>query len=404
MQKIRTNIIFLLLLALIDLTMTPKTAHSNWIDIRVGVFVALELPDIGNGIGHTGTKHVTWAHNPLDGRLYSMGGDFEGLPPSSPMSYRQDMFSLSILDRWANRADRNAGWRLEYPYCRPNGGIQPKSPDFVGWTWDSKRNVFWMVPGTMVRPVSQVCSDRTVSENDDPKYKFRHIMTFNPAESNMTKRWKDISNDPGPYSNVEFWQSIYDPVTDALIRFSHHGGMGDIVSHYNIQAGKWTSYFPGVDSTGSDHYIHRGQLAADTASRFIYAIGGSSGRLYRYHIGSHKIRDLGQVPGGPINFGSDASNNSYVAWDSINKVLLFFRIDTRTIHIYHPDNAKWESPSTVIDASYAPGFPTGLRPWVRHAMVFDPYQNVLVLLGNTDIDSIPGGNPYMYLYRYANGS
>jgi hypothetical protein len=31
-------------------------------------------------------------------------------------------------------------------------------------------------------------------------------------------------------------------------------------------------------------------------------------------------------------------------------------------------------------------------------MVFDPNQNVLVLIGNTDID-----NPYMYLYRYANG-
>jgi hypothetical protein len=365
-------------------------AQTSQISIPAGVFIALDPPDTSRGIGSS-QKHVSWAHNPVDGRLYSMGGDFN-TPNGAPSSYRQDMYSLSIAERWANRSDRNAGWRLEYPYCGPNGGVQPKSPDFVGWTWDSKRKIFWMLPGTMVAPVSAFCPDRTVSTNDDPKYKFRHIMTFDPSQTDLTKRWKDISSNPGPgVSGVELWQSVYDPVTDSIVRFSYSGGSGDLVSHYNIAAGTWTTYGLGTDAVGRNHYIHRGMVAADTASRHIYAVGGDSGRLYRYHIDQHRMEDLGSVPGGSISFGSDASNNSYSVWDSVNKVLLFFRIDTRTIHIYKPSSRTWESPTVVTD-------PPGQRPWVRHAMVFDPYQNVLALMGHTESGS------KIWLYRYAQGS
>ena len=364
-------------------TSTP----SKEIDIPTGVFVALDPPDVGRGIGSgDGTKHVTWQHNPIDGRLYSMGGDFLGL--LGPESYRQEMYSLSIAERFAHREDRNAGWRLEYPYCGPDGGVQPKSPDFVGWTWDSKRKLFWMVPGLMFVPGSPVCPDRTASWNDDPKYLMNHLMTFDPAAPVLTQRLKDRG---GSYlkDRGETWMSTYDPKVDTLIRFGFAGCCGALVDIYDIQKATWSSKYLGMNSLRKDIQIGAEMQAVDYEARVIYAVDGNSGRLHRYRMDSHKLDDLGPVPGGPI-----AGNNAYCAWDSVNRVLLFFRLDISNLrgtpHVYHPDAVRWESPPVVTN-------PPGLYPSVRHAMVFDPYQNVLALLGTTD-----KSNLRIWLYRYAN--
>ncbi len=378
--------------AVLMLTTVARDAPGNSaaaagtpIDIPSGVFIALERPDWGRGPARE-TKHSTYAHNPIDGRLYQMGGDFGGTVGGS--SYRQDMYSVSIAERWASRNDRNAGWRQEYPYCGPEGGRQPKSPDYVGWTWDSKRRVFWSVPGTFVIPAAVVCPGITSSWADDPpKYLFNHLMTFDPFEPDLTQRWQDRGRDIGPTA-VDTWMSVYDAGTDSLIRFGWDGARGAMVNIYDITAGQWTAKLLGLNAVGQDIRIFKEMLAADWGQRVIYVIDGIAGRLHRYRVDGRTIEDLGAVPGGPIAY--TANNDAYAVWDSLHRVLFFFRMDTSILHVYHPDTQEWETPPLVTD-------PPGLTPHVRHAAVFDPDQNVLVLLGTTD------ANPYMYLYRYAPG-
>ncbi len=293
---------------------------------------------------------------------------------------------MSIAERWASRNDRNAGWRQEYPYCGPEGGRQPKSPDYVGWTWDTKRRVFWSVPGTFVIPAA-VCPGITASWGDDPpKYLFNHLMTFDPFEPDLTQRWQDRGRDIGPTA-VDTWMSVYDAGTDSLIRFGWDGARGAMVNIYDITAGQWTAKLLGLNAVGQDIRIFKEMLAADWGQRVIYVIDGIAGRLHRYRVDGRTIEDLGVVPGGPIAYA--ANNDAYAVWDSLHRVLFFFRMDTSILHVYHPDTQEWETPPLVTD-------PPGLTPHVRHAAVFDPYQNVLVLLGTTDT-----ANPYMYLYRYA---
>ncbi|WNM63965.1 fibronectin type III domain-containing protein [Candidatus Nitrospira neomarina] len=359
-------------------TVPPPTGQIN---IPTGVFVALDYPDAAP-IGIQNSKHVTWAHNPIDGRLYSMGGDFG--PGDYPSSYRQDMYSLSISDRWANKQNRNAGWRQEYPYCGPDGGIQPKSPDFVGWTWDSTRKVFWMVPGTMVTPVQPSCPGRTTNPaTDEPKFKFNHIMTFNPAEPNLTKRWLDWGEDTTPHRG-EKWMSIYDAKTDTIIRF----GVNQFVDIYDVKTRTWSSFSHGNNAVGDTVRIFNAALSVDFKKRVIFAVDEIAGRLMRWNMDAKTMTDLGPVPDGPIEL---SLNSSYSAWDSINNVLFFLHPGTLGFHVYHPETKSWETPAMVTD-------PPGLHPDVKHAIVFDPYQNVLAFLGNRD-----DANPYIYLYRYAAG-
>lgn len=357
------------------------TATAQPIDVPPNTFIALAQPQGGFGVS-SDTKHVSWTYNPVDNRLYSIGGDFDS-GDSMPQSYRQDQYSFSVAERWRDRGNPNAGWRREYPYCGPDGGVQPKSPDFVGWAWDPNRRVFWNVPGTFVIPGQQVCPDRTVTTTDDPKYKFRHIMTYNPFEADLTKRWKDLGSDP-TNTRGEIWMTVYDPVLDTLTRF----GADQVVDYYDIGSGAWTRGNVGENALGRTTRIYDDQLATDYVGRKVYVVDGTEGRLMRWDLDRKRLDDLGSVPDGPVV----AEANAYSVWDSVNSVVLFFHMDTARLHVYHPDTQTWETPAVQKD-------PPTSRPFVRHAMVFDPYNNVLVMLGNTE-----PGNRFIYLYRYKAGS
>ncbi len=361
----------------------PRAAPGRAIALPLRTFVALDPPRFGGPAA--GSKHVTWAHNPLDGRLYAVGGDYAIVGMDAPDSYRQEVWSLDLGERWTRRADPDAGWRLEYPYCGVPGGVQPKSPDFVGWTWDATRNLFWFLPGTVVAPVRAVCPDRTVSTADDPKYKFNHLMTFDPAAADQAQRWRDIGPNLGARRG-ETWQAVYDPSTDTLLRFGHDGGRGSIVDFYDIRRQSWSTVGLTGNARGADIRLEREPLAVDRPARHIYAVDSQAGRLHRYDMHARAIADLGPVPGGPIP-GSSGMEGA-VVWDSTNRLLLFFRIDGRTMHAYDPASRTWDSPPTVTE-------PAALKPHVRHAFVYDPGHNVAALLGTTDVS-----NRKIYLYRY----
>jgi hypothetical protein len=357
-------------------------AAAALIDLPLRTFVALELPRPGVGIPGTGMKHVTWAHNPRNNRLYAVGGDYSGT--SFEDSYRQETWSLSLTERWRNRDNPAAGWQLEYPYCGPPGRVQPKHPDFVGWIWDDRRSLFWMVPGTMV-PSDDLCPGETPERKDDPGFLLGRVMTFDPA----SRRWADQSRNgysTGP-DVAETWMTVYDPMKDELIRFGYNGGSGAVANILSLGNKRWSVVLLGRNAVGREIRINKEYLAPDLARRHIYAIDGIAGRLYRWNMDRRTLTDLGPVPGG----GLGVENHTRPVWDSVNHVLLWHRADTDTFHVYHPASRRWATQAIVTS-------PPGLQLRAR-AAVFDPSYNVLLLMGGVEPPS-----PYMFLYRYGSGS
>ena len=272
------------------MVLPPRQVHAAQVDIPAGVFTALVAPAKNVGIAGGGMKHVSLAINPDNGRIYTQGGDYSF--QNYQQSYQQSFFSFSLAERLASPANPNAGWTLEQGYCRTDGGVQPKHPDFVGWTWDSKRHVFWMVPGVM-EGSNDICPGETTNRTGDPNFIHNQLMTFDP----VTRRWTVVNSDIGPDA-ADTWQSIYDPVTDSLIRMGKNGSTCGVVNIYDITSRSWSKYNLGPNALGQDVSVSKEGLAADIVGRVIYTVDGYSGRLHRFNIDAKKMADLGPVPGG----------------------------------------------------------------------------------------------------------
>lgn len=350
----------------------PSIPEKQW--------VVLPLPPEGKGISRMG-KHVTLAFGPLNNRIYFTGGDYYG------GSYRQETWSLDVAERLARRPDPAAGWRLEYPYCGSRGAPQPKGPDFVGFTWDARRSVFWMVPGEMQPhgPYDGLCpGERPNHYGDDespegPRLLFRHIMTFDP----MTRQWADYDTlRPGDGQGSDTWYSVYDPVTDTLIRASPNYSIGI----YNILKKKWAHY-----PFGRNAQIQRVHWCTDYEKRRTFMIDAVNGRLYRWNMDARSLSDLGPIPKGPITGASVIADKGYCVWDSNAHVLIHYRYYGEGVFVYHPDEKlpRWEETSFPL----ALGSPPDLKiHW--NGAAFDPVNNVMIGIGGEGAD-------YVWLLRYS---
>jgi hypothetical protein len=152
------------------------------------------------------------------------------------------------------------------------------------------------------------------------------------------------------------------------------------INIYNLATKTWSAVgMPDIS-------IWKEYLAVDLVGRVIYSIDGLKGELWRYNMDARTFTNLGPVPGGVIGM----TNQIYVAWDSLNRVLLWHREGVAT-HVYHPDTQQWESlPQT---ASNVPGLNIKGR-----MIIYDPAQNAFVLYGGYVDDLNP--DHYMYFLRY----
>lgn len=361
----------------------PPPPPAGPIHVPLRQWIALKMPPQGAIPGVS--KHVTGAFNPDDGRIYFTGGDYGG--PVYLDSYRQETYSLSLAARWADKANPHAGWRLEYPYCGPAGQVQPQSPDFVGWIWDSKRHVFWFVPGVSVR-ARKTCLNMT-GEKNDPNFPFARVMTFEP----VAKRWTDVA--AGGRGTAHTWHSVYDPATDTIIQFSGAGNGAVTVGTYHIDTTSWT--YRNVAPPNWDRKTIRitaGYLATDFKARIIYTIDPNAQRLYRYSMESQTLEALGELP------VPNREGQPKIVWDPINEVLFWHNGQVNEFFAYHPTTRTWEQLSTQSDLP-------DIHAVASNTLVFDPHQNVLLTFG--EVWGAPGtpqhaAKPYMFLYRYGPGS
>jgi hypothetical protein len=315
------------------------------------------------------------AHNLDNDRIYFLGGDYGG--PNAMSSARNELYSYSIA---ANN------WTLEYPYCGAAGEMQPDHPDEVGWAYDNRRKLFWLLPGFLWNGHQNKCPEGVKLIPD--------VLQFDPA----TRKWaRPPEIRPAPTGSAERGKfAVYDPKTDRLIQFHRDGGQGSLADILDIQSGRWKTVSLSHDSRTRQYlnnaHLDKEYMAADFENRHVYVIDPIGQRLLRFHLDGLNITSMGALP---AQTGVDFT---IPVWDSVNKVLLWPRLPNLdghvTLYIFHPDTNSWEKDSMRQ--------PEGLA--VRgNSAVFDPSQNVLLLIGGLKSGDTDPSLQHFFLYRYGNG-
>lgn len=347
-------------------------------DLPLRTWIARPLPKFGTGPCPNGCKHMRLAHHPHNGRIYFLGGDYDG--PLTQNSGRNELYSYSI---------REDTWVEERPYCGPAGEVQPDHPDEVGWAFDTKRSVFWMLPGYLMARDGHRCP-----EGSTPTW---GVMTFDPS----SRKWQ-VSGTHFPAGGSERSKfAHYDPVTDSLIAF-RYGPDGNGADIYRPAANKWERV--GIPSDTRGTYINNSRLsheysAMDPERRVIYVISPYDGRLLRYNMDKRTMTVVSRIPALPGHRDGDREGVTIPVWDSVNKVLLYPYLKDLdgyvTLHIYRPDTNTWERDQMVQ--------PEGLT--VRgNSAVFDPQQNALLIMGGLRGGDLDDTLRHFFLYRYGNGA
>jgi len=289
---------------------------------------------------------MTGKYNPDNGKIYFTAGDHGDGYFSNGVgaigSYRQETYSLDLNAKLINPTNPLAGMALEYPYCGPRNQPQPKFPDYVGWTWDPNRHVFWLVPGEFVFANATPCPGETPDYNETPPqfYTAGRLYNFNPS----TRTWSLVGiNAPDPAQN---WDAVYDPVTDKLFNFNYNGGSGAFAQIYNIKTQTWSK-------TGSlpTFRVGSGTLAVDWVARNIYTIDGWSKTLLAFNMDTLAAKIVStKVPG--IDDSRNVPDISpQIIWDPVNK-LLYYGINNyggsvAQFYAWNPQTDTWTSLSVT---------------------------------------------------------
>ena len=318
-------------------------------------------------------KHGRAVHNPVDGLLYWMSGDWKEVGFSE--SGVQSMYTYNVAtDTWTKIVD----------YC--NGATQVFHPDQVGVVYDTRRNIIWMLGGY------QGGSDTCPAPTEMIKGK---IMTFDPA----TKLWTNTGlNEVKSANNLVYASgAVYDPRHDKSIMFAGGEGSALNVAVFDHANNTWITKNIGAGLPTHTNLVQIQAIAIDQEHSIVYAIDNYYDKLYSYNVGTGTFSLVGDAPLTP-HIQND-EQFSQVFWDSVNKVLLYpwykggDGVDNNviTLYVYDPANNTWSDGTTINN--------TGQRIVGRQG-TFDPYQNVLVLAGINNTPLVP----YVFLYRYKNVS
>ncbi|MDA8092653.1 MAG: hypothetical protein M0T84_01885 [Betaproteobacteria bacterium] len=326
-------------------------ATSPMLPSSAGTWQVRRMPTVV-GTGPTGAmKHTRLAVDPVNQRIYFCGGDYVG-PPQFYESGQQALYSYDV---GTNQ------WRSEFPYCAPHGEIQPLHPVQVGWTFDTKRKVFWMLPGfefATIEPARN-CGD-TVHDK---------VMSFDPA----TRLWSVGPQDPLPPMGGLRKFAQYDDATDSIVMFNNESACV-----FYPATGRWKVYPFGGNRYMSGNYTAK-------VGRHIYCMDNRYKKLSRYDIDERSMTDvcpLGFDPGRmeETNFVFDASHNSLV-FAKFGSWAYF----PPQIWIYNIGSGRWAQLPVDIP---------GVAKPMANCMVYNPGTRQTVLLGGV----VPA-NPHMFLLR-----
>lgn len=379
----------------VTITVSNAPPPTGQINIPLNTWVPVAAPTLGQGPCPNGNcKHMRAVYNPVDKRIYFLGGDWS-YPGANSQNGDMTQFSYDVMTN---------NWRLEQPFCRTDGGIQPSHPDETGWAYDSVLHIFWNMPGYAFSPTG--CPDNTLLAYNS--LYTEEIMTFDP----VTKIWTwphyplleptfGIAHDYSKFAN-------YDATTRTIIQLVGYNN-GAQVAIFDTVAHTWAllnSNQLGASCNCTNARLGQEYAAMDAVNRVIYVLSPNENPIgfYRYNIATQtmdKLQSPGATPTSVPNCTTAGWEYcfglTYPVWDSVNQVVLWPHLVAydgvvQDLLIYHPTTDTWEK-QAILQPSQA----------VVHGnvSVFDPSQNVLMVMGDNDgLTAVP----YLFLYRYGNGS
>ena len=391
---------------------------SGGFDIPVRTWVARQWTT-GNAPGIGGAKHLRLMQNPVNGRIYFDGGDIAG----SFQANTQAFFSLDIPTNQ---------WFEEYPSCGRQGDIIHGGPDEVGFVYDTKRNLFWSMPG------------------------FYFVSQSGPGACGFQGGWNTatpttfsgVANYPnggfyflfGPDGN-RYTQGVDYQVTTNLAAntttLTNLGTLPSTVTFYYARAGAaygvtYTLVFNPVTKTWHEpnallgkSNVHNhpwpGQspksAVYDPVTDTIFRAGDdqSGVNIYAYHIGTDTwtkhntpcaIPDpgaygsQGSCPAGTYYINDTGFGFEYLAGDIVNRKLYIIDVKHANLLQFDMDN-----PGTVRIKAQPP-FPQSWLDAVRSAQIYPQDQNNIVWDSVNGVLLFPwldgahlDGYPQMFIYH-----
>lgn len=314
------------------------------LNIPANTWIARRLP--GPGKAPASGKDFRMAFNPADQQLYIGFGDWAG--PWGLNSGRQEMYSYHVgRDQWT----------LVVPYCLGQGHIQPSGPDELGWVYDSKRAIFWMIPGFQW-------------DKDCPSSVKGKVMTFEPR----TRQWSVVEGIEPIHSDVVYSQ--YDERTDRIFSFAWDGGMGTAIDI--IDCATATLKRQPLRGVGNAR-IAKNYSALDPQSRTLYGMDTRRGKFYAYDLDRGNLSAIGSTP-----FNPGKENQALMVFNTKHNVLLWPYKEK--LYVYDPSRDRWQT--------RAPRQPEGI-PVFGQSVGYDPQHDVLVYMGG-----YLRKNENLFLYRY----
>lgn len=391
-------------------------ASTRQVSIASNTWIPMQYNIVDKGAVPARSKHMRLKRCPVNGKIYYFGGDHGDLylgpgynggymrPTSNSGmgdSGRQDMYCYRV---------RDDTWNLEQPYWVTPPDVQPHHPDEFDIMWDSKRNIFWAIPGYVghSNPVSCLYYNPSgelapiYHGNSDCPEKRYHVMTYAALGD---RKWTDLRD----YDGTSFYwftagTTHYDAKNDVAIQLAYYSN--------NWRAKRWQLVSPYGATFDSGISAPSGRSLNQTVSAFddrpnkrhIYFIPsvpethilGSDPywvALWRYVVDTGVFERVADYPS-QCNFIPEQEVN--LQWNPIHNVVHYIPHGPLSggwafqVHTYHPDATDplygtWEAASMTNSYGYEIG---------GRESAFDPYQNVLILHGRESY-------PYVWLYRYS---
>jgi hypothetical protein len=385
-----------------------RPLRASPVSVTIGKFNMLDIPTDPNvGFPSSGNyKHGNIKTNPLTGRVHFMAGDHS--TGGIPSDYRQVQYSCDLQARIA-AGTPNAGWAREHTDCPVDGTETiPKHPDHVGFSWDGRRGIFWMMPGLMVinNNAPANCTGETTAEADDPQFKWYHVMTFDP----VTKRWTDRGNNvdatfvpPVAYNNT--WHGDYDRVRNRILRVTEVGGSAfscfyQLTSDAVINSGTWSRVDMGLNTAARQWRADKPQIAIDWVGRVAYFIDpstGNGGRFGRINLDTGLTTDLGFIPF-PLKIDEVSGQYYPIVFDTWNRVVHTIAPTSFQLWTYVPGNpgqtgaGAWNPTPLGTADTEPPGLGSLLAARV---LGYDITNNLIIGIGRE-----PGTTTKFWVSRY----
>lgn len=338
-----------LLVPLFVLLLSALPVHAQVIPLDT--WIAIQNPTNLTGSGLTAAlyeKHMTAAYSPKTKRLYFNGGDTRkhfvgpGGVDFGSSSYYQGTHSLDLNVRLASPGQPNAGTATEHAYCVSSPTeVQPKRPDFVGFTWASWLDKFVLIPGEFYNGSSANCPGETPSYADDlPNYPWRKIFTLDVT----TKQWAVLSANHGAkYIGNDYpWHSYADPVTKRIIRLESNGDL--VADHYDPATDTWAYFYT------SGNQLNCAQSHLAVLDRTMYCVDREHGLFGAYQLDTHAAQ-ASPLPGDPWNASMVSKDKGYVfAIPSARKIVYVEIIPataTFRVWMWSPDAPGWSRIDTL---------------------------------------------------------